>query len=270
MTSPLQQRLALQPAGTDRFVGDPAARRSHVYGGLLVAQAQTAAELTMGACTDQRCHSVHASFLRAGRPGLPLLHEVERVRDGTSFSSRRVLVTQAGEPVLIATVGFHVSEECPHYEAADPAVAAAPSPDGLGPGRYDSEVFDCRDVEPSAGPPHERRMWFRVRGEVGDDPVLHRRGVVYASDHGPTRSVRQPHAGHPGVEDRMSVSLDHSIWLHRPARIDQWLLSTLTPVSTGGGRGLTLGTIRTAAGELVATVAQEVLLRLPGPEPDAG
>lgn len=263
--SPLIDRVEVLPEasagdGPDRFVGWPAPGQRHVYGGLIVAQALRAACLTVA--EGLLPHSLHASFLRAGREGRPLRSSVERTRDGASFATRRVVVQQddAG-PVLVLTAGFHAEETGESYQ---PAVdlSTVPSPEGLPPGRYDGEVFDCRDVPPVGGPPHVRQMWFRVRGSVPGDPLWHVLGVAYASDHGPTRSAREPHAGHPGVETRMSVSLDHSVWFLRPARVDQWLLSSLTPLSTGSARGLTQGTIHTADGVLVAAVTQEVLLRL--------
>jgi acyl-CoA thioesterase-2 len=115
-------------------------------------------------------------------------------------------------------------------------------------------------------------MWARARGRLPADPALHLLGLAYASDHGPTRSVREPHADHPGVEQRMSVSLDHTVWFHRPAAVDGWLLSERVPQSTGHARGLTIGQIWSAEGAHLATVAQEALLRLPGPpeRPAAG
>ena len=109
--------------------------------------------------------------------------------------------------------------------------------------------------------PHTRRAWFRPTAPVPDDPLLHLQALAYLSDHGPTRAAREPHAGLADDARRMSVSLDHSVWFHRPVDVNQWLLSELLPVATGRGRGLSLGTIRTADGTLLATVAQEVLLR---------
>jgi acyl-CoA thioesterase-2 len=95
---------------------------------------------------------------------------------------------------------------------------------------------------------------------------VHAQALVYLTDHGATRAIRQPHATHPGVEQRMSVSLDHAVWLHQSVRVDEWLLSEFSPIATGGARGLTTGTIRASDGRLIATVAQEALLRLPASE----
>lgn len=253
----MADRLALLPVddGPDVFTSREICERGHVFGGLLIAQAARAAQLTV---PDGRpIHSLHASFLVAGRGGEHLHHTVERTRDGGSFSTRRVVVTQSRGPALVLTADFHDDEPGLEYEL--PATPA-PSPDELPTGRYTSRWFDSRDV-PVAEGSHARRAWFRPTAPVPDDPMLHLQAVAYLSDHGPTRAARQPHASLDADANRMSVSLDHSVWFHRPVDVNQWLLSELVPVATGRGRGLSLGTIRTSDGALVATVAQEVLLR---------
>jgi acyl-CoA thioesterase-2 len=265
VTAVIVERLSLTAVGDDTFEGRNPADERRVFGGMVVGQALRAAQTTV-VHPARKPHSLHASFLRAGRGALPIRYEVERTRDGGAFSSRRVVATQAGEPILLLTASFHAGEPGADYEVS-PLRGPLPDPDELPPGRYDGPAFDCRDVPPSevpGGPSYLRRMWLRARGDLPDDADLHRWALAYASDHGPTRAVRQPHADHPGVEQRHSVSLDHSLWFHRAARVDQWLLSELWPVATGQSRGLCLGTLRTRSGDLVATVAQEALLRLPG------
>jgi acyl-CoA thioesterase-2 len=240
----------------DVFVSREPCERGHVFGGLVVAQAARAAQLTVTG--DRPMHSLHASFLVAGHGGEHLRHEVERTRDGTSFATRRVVVRQSAGPVLVLTADFHHDEPGVDYEI--PAGEPAPPPDDLPVGRYASRWFDSRDVPVSAGS-HARRAWFRPTAPVPADPLLHLQVLAYLSDHGPTRAARQPHAALDDDRRRMSVSLDHSVWFHRPVDVDQWLLSELVPVATGRGRGLSIGTIRTMDATLVATVAQEVLLR---------
>jgi acyl-CoA thioesterase-2 len=144
-----------------------------------------------------------------------------------------------------------------------PAPGGIPGPDDLAPGRYESPWFESRDVPPDdrTGAPFARRAWFKSRLPFPDDRRFHQQALAFMTDFGPTRAARQPHAAHFQDGRRLSVSLDHSVWLHRPARADQWLLSELMPVSSGRGRGLAMGTIRDSAGTLLATVAQEVLLR---------
>ena len=259
---PVEEQLALTDDGDDVFTRAPAAGAGHVFGGMLVAQALRAARRTG---VTRRAHSLHASFVGAPDARLPLRYQVERTRDGGSFSTRRVVVTSAEAIVLTLTASFHADEAGPDYELpGDPDV---PPPDDLPVGRYATPWFDSRDVPdaglPADGVPHARRAWFRARVPLPDDEALHEQALAYLTDHGPTRAVRQPHADHPGVERRMSVSLDHSVWFHAPVRVDDWLLSELAPVWTGAGRGLAIGTVRTGTGRLVATVAQETLLRLP-------
>lgn len=263
--APIVARLALETVGATAFEGRNPPGEQRVFGGLVVGQALRAAQATVGDAA-RKPHSLHASFLRAGRPALPIRYDVESTRDGGAFSTRRVVARQADEPILVLTASFHPGEPGPEYET--PLLPGpVPGPEELPPGRYDGLAFDCRDVPVDPGaqsPPHVRRMWFRARGELPNNPDLHRWALACASDHGPTRAVREPHADHPGVEQRHSVSLDHSVWFHRSERVDQWLLSELWPIATGESRGLCIGTVRTASGRLVATVAQEALLRLPG------
>jgi acyl-CoA thioesterase-2 len=222
-----------------------------------------AASFTLDDDADRPAHSLHGTFVRAGRNGIALRYAVERIHDGGSFSTRRVVVTQGGEVVFLATARFHADEPGREYEpSADPPGAR---PEELPVGRYDSPWFESRDCpsDEPGHPVHARSAWFRSRAPLPDSPVLHQHALAFVTDHGATRAVREPHLDHPGVDRRQSVSLDHSVWFHRPARVDAWLLYQLVPVATIAGRGLAVGTVRTAAGLLVATVAQEAMLRLP-------
>jgi len=256
----MADRLALDDESADAFVSRDPPDRRHVFGGLLVAQALRAAAQTVDPA--RTAHSLHASFLVAGAGGERVRYEVERTRDGASFATRRVVARQAHGIVLVLTADFHDLEAGLEYEV--PPAGPVPPPDGLGPGRYSSPWFESRDVRPGASTsrlPHARRSWFRPRVPLPDDPALHLQALAYLSDHGPTRAAREPHADLASDARRMSVSLDHSVWFHRPVDVNGWLLSELVPVATGRGRGLSLGTVRSADGRLVATVAQEVLLR---------
>jgi acyl-CoA thioesterase-2 len=255
-------RLALHDAGPGVFVGRASPPDHHLFGGLVVAQALRAATLTVD--REGRAHALHASFVLAGEGAEPIRYEVERTRDGRSFATRRVVARQSRGVVLVLTAGFHADEPGPDYELPVSS-SPVPGPEGLAVGRYDSPWFESRDVpvDTASSPPHLRRAWFRARWPLPDDADLHDQALAYLSDHGPTRAVREPHADRPGVDRRMSVSLDHSVWFHRRGRADGWLLSELAPVATGAGRGLALGTIRDQGGVLLATVAQEALLRLP-------
>lgn len=210
-------------------------------------------------------HSIHGQFLRAGDERHEVRYEVERTRDGGSFSSRRVVARQGGAPVLVATAGFHDPEPGMEYQAPGPG--QVPGPEDLPPGRYSSPWFECRDVPEdsvlTAVAPHTRLAWFRSRAPLPAEVALHAQVIVFLSDYGATRAVRQAHMRDPRIGERISVSLDHSVWLHSPARADGWLLSEFHPVITAGARGLAVGTIRTADGRLAASMAQEALLRVP-------
>ncbi|MCU1359575.1 MAG: Choloyl-CoA hydrolase, partial [Ilumatobacteraceae bacterium] len=254
------ERLALVEQPGDEFVSSSPTDRRHVFGGLLIGQALRAAQLTVDPV--RLAHSLHASFVVAGTGAQHVRYEVERTRDGGSFSTRRVVARQERGVVLVMTADFHDDEPGLEYEL--PASAGVPMPEDLEPGRYESRWFDARDVPvdaASGAQAHARRAWFRPTAPVPADPRLHLQVLAYLSDHGPTRAARQPHADLDGDGNRMSVSLDHSVWFHRPVDVNSWLLSELMPVATGRGRGLSIGTIRTRDGSLVATVAQEVLLR---------
>ena len=255
----MAERLALAEDGTDVFVSLAPTDRRHVFGGLLIGQALRAAQLTVEGRT---AHSLHASFVVAGAGDQHVSYAVERTRDGASFATRRVVATQDHGTVLVLTADFHAEEPGPDYTSAGPT--NVPAPDGLPPGRYATRWFESRDVPAGAVAgvaEHARLAWFRPTAAVADDPDLHLQSLAYLSDHGATRAAREPHAQLSDDARRMSVSLDHAVWFHAPVDVNGWLLSEVHPVATGRGRGLSLGHIRTAAGALVATFAQEVLLR---------
>lgn len=265
----LVDRLRLDTVGQGVFARPGHPTESHLFGGLLVAQALQAAWRTL---PDEKApHSVHGHFVAAGDGRRTIEYRVEPTRDGRSFSTRRVAVVQDETPLFVATVSFHSSE--PGHAFQPPAPARIPDPEALPRGRYDSPWFDSRDV-PQHGTRgsrhrqtetglHRRLAWFRARRVMPDDPAVHCQAIVYMTDHGATRAVRQPHADHPRIEERMSVSLDHTVWIHAAARADQWLLTEFRPLVTQAGRGLAFGSVWTRDGTLVASVMQEALLRLP-------
>lgn len=262
-TASMADRLALVERDEDGFTSAAATEPGHVFGGLLIGQALRAGQLTVPDDHGVRpVHVLHASFVTAGRGGEVVHYDVERTRDGGSFTTRRVVARQDHGVVLVMTADFHADEPGLEYET--PATPGIPGPETLPSGRYASRWFDARDVPVDAVAgrlPHGRRAWYHPTAPVPDDPLLQLQCLAYLSDHGPTRAARQPHADLDDDARRQSVSLDHSVWFHRPVDVNGWLLSELIPVATGRGRGLSLGTIRTADGGLLATVAQAVLLR---------
>lgn len=252
-------RLALDEVAADVYTTRETPPAGHVFGGLLIGQSLRAAQLTVD--DGKPAHSLHLSFAVAGTGDEPIRYEVERTRDGSSFATRRVVARQERGVVAVLTADFHHDE--PGVEFERPGTPGVPGPDGLERGRYDNPYIESRDVPVIADDPvpFARRAWFRPTVPVPEDLLLHVQTLAYLSDHGPTRAAREPHAHLADDARRMSVSLDHSVWFHRPVDVNQWLLSELVPVATGRGRGLSIGTLRTRDGTLVATLAQEVLLR---------
>lgn len=256
----------LEEIDVDIFRGrTPDGGPGRLFGGQVAAQSLRAAAATVP--EHHRVHSLHAYFLLPGRPGHPIVFNVNRVRDGRSFTTRQVAAVQRGETIFGLAASFHAEEQGPVYES--PAPAGVPSPDDLGP---DSDAatrwhFGSRwpiarlefDPEPVPGGP-TRRMWVRIDAELPDDPVLHRCLIAFLSDMGMVSASRKA-IDHGGRDRFMGASLDHALWFHSDARADEWLLCEMRPTSVRGARGLAFGTIHSRAGRLVASVAQEALLR---------
>lgn len=268
-TSSFQTALDLERLEGDLFTATATGfGLERIFGGQAVAQALRAAGLTIG--NPRHVHSLHAYFIRAGRPGEPLRFEVTRTRDGRAFSTRHVTAGQEGKPVFEMIASFADPEPGENWPpAARPAV---PGPDDLDPVRFpwlfgEDEPVDLRPVTPPVPGsfPISHPFWVRVTMPAGTEPAVHSCVIAYLSDIAVVRA-----ACAPGSWQRydLRVSLDHSIWFHRPARADQWLLFSMSPVAHVGTRGLARGSIQTADGTLVASVAQEVLLR-PPQQPEA-
>ena len=258
--APIVARSAVTPDGTDRYLGAPGSD-PHLFGGQVAAQALHAAIRT--APDGTVAHSLHAHFLVAGDGVEPVRYAVERTRDGRTFATRRVVATQEAGVVLVLTASFQRPEIGVEFQVPPPADAG--EPDQARPGRYAGELVDSRDVplRRTVGPGHRRIQWWRVRGAMPDDPVAHQVALAWESDHGPSRAGRTPHGDHPHIERRRSTSLDHSVWFHRPTRVDEWHVTEIRPLSTSGGRALTVGTIHDRTGRHVASLTQELVLRIP-------
>lgn len=251
-----------------------------VFGGQVLGQALSAAQQTVD--TARVVHSMHAYFLRAGDNEKPIVYEVENTRDGGSFSARRVVAIQHGKPIFVCTASFQVVEDGAEHQQRMPEVPApedlAPQPpypaDALeqvpaklrrwlmraGPFEF-RHVWPRDEVDPPKRPPLQH-VWFRLAGQVDDDPVLHRSLLAYASDFHLIGTATLPHGIsylHPNVQ---MASLDHALWFHRPFRADQWLLYSCDSPSAQGARGLARGSIYRQDGVLVASTAQEGLIRL--------
>ncbi|MDX3061938.1 MULTISPECIES: acyl-CoA thioesterase [Streptomyces] len=266
-----------------------------VFGGQVAAQALVAAGRTVpsgpsgpaGTGQTPSAHSLHAYFLRPGDPGAPIVYTVDRIRDGRSFTTRRVVAVQHGKPIFHLSASFQVHEEGMDHQAPMPY---APDPETLPTAaemlpRYADRftdplmvdrllearaAVDLRYVDAppfaTAGEPREPRsqVWFRTRGKLADDPLLHVCMATYVSDMTLLDSVLLAHGrGGWAVGDVVGASLDHAMWFHRPFRADEWLLYDQESPSASGGRGLGQARIYTAEGQLAITVIQEGVVRVP-------
>jgi acyl-CoA thioesterase-2 len=251
-----------------------------VYGGQVLGQALSAATQTVP--SSRAVHSMHAYFLRPGDVNRPILYTVDRSRDGGSFTTRRVDAVQAGQPIFTLAASFQEAEvgmdhqdalpEAPAPELFAPDTAryqayASRLPPGFAEGFAAVWPFDFRPtileedpISPRARPA-EKLVWIRAQGTLPDNPALHAWLLAYASDFGLIGTCLLPHGItwlHPELQ---MASIDHAMWFHRPLRIDDWLLHVMDSPSASGGRGLARGRIFTRQGVLVASTAQEGLIR---------
>lgn len=263
----LVHRLQLEPDGPDRFNGHAPAAPPRIYGGELAAQALAAANATVD--SDRVAHMLQCTYLAPGDPGHALEHTVSRVRDGRSFSTRTVHVHNAGRPILMATVGFHVPETGLRHQLDMPVV---PAPEQL-PSIQDAEGtawtrwaeadrnIEMRVVAPDLSDPvGRRRFWCRVVADTSDDPRLQTALATYLSDFTMVASIRLPHE-EPTVKRYLMSTLNHSVYFHRPVCACQWhLVEHHSPVAANG-RGLALSHTYSRDGALVMTAVQEGLIR---------
>jgi acyl-CoA thioesterase-2 len=252
----------------------------YVFGGQVLGQALSAAQQTVG---DARsAHSMHAYFLRAGDIEAPIVYMVERTRDGNSFTTRRVEAIQHGQQIFVMAVSFQRPEPGVEHQVAMPEV---PRPEDLDPPEpIDPErlahvpaklqrwlsakgPFEFRHVWPRdeirvPKRPPLQHVWFRLRERIGDDETLHRALLAYASDFHLIGTATLPHGISYLQPNVQMASLDHALWLHRPFRVDDWLLYSCDSPTAIGARGLARGAVYDLAGRLVASTAQEGLLRV--------
>ena len=254
----LRSLLDLEVVKPDAFLGSgPKLGWGRIYGGQVVAQALRAAGLSVD--VDHRPHSLHAYFVRAGDERLPVLYEVERVRDGKSFTTRQVVAYQSGGAILNLIASFQGDEDGEDVSVTVPP-ADVPEPESLTP--QDTDLFfDARIVRYEREPEPAITAWMRVTEDLGDDPLVHACALAYLSDEHILGSAVLPHSMAGNWEAVMSASLDHALWFHRPARVDQWLLFDLRGHGVANGRGLGFARVFTADGTHVASVAQEGLIR---------
>lgn len=278
--------LDVEEIDTDLYRG---ARRpggeGRVFGGQVIAQALQSAQRSTDA--PRTAHSLHAYFMRAGDERYPIVYRVERDFEGRSFATRRVIAMQKGKPILNLACSFQTPEDGLSHQDAMPDV---PLPDTL-PSERDllAELGDqvppqlrafLQRPRPIELRPVDRRqmlvpqpqapaqsIWFRLVAPIGDDPALHRAVLAYASDFALLGTSTLPHGVSWLIDDMQTASLDHALWLHEPFRADDWLLYTTDSPWAGHARGFNRGRIFSADGRLVASVAQEGLIRMRHPKP---
>ena len=251
-----------------------------VFGGQVLGQALSAAVQTVPA--ERQVHSLHAYFLKPGDVKKPIVYDVDRIRDGGSFTTRRVVAIQSGAPIFNLAASFQIVE--PGFEHQD-TMPDAPAPEQL-PTEQErlrasfaqipeilrmrataERPFEVRPVDwdddpftPTKRPPH-RMLWIRTVGTLPDEPALHRYLLAYMSDHAFVTTALLPHGVTWLTRGMQVASLDHVMWFHQPVRVDEWLLYVIDSPAASGARGLVRGRVFTRDGRLVATTSQEGLIR---------
>jgi acyl-CoA thioesterase-2 len=249
-----------------------------VFGGQVLAQSLVAANRTV---EDRTVHSLHGYFLRPGDINLPITFSVDRLRDGRSFSTRRVQAYQKGEPIFSMIASYQVSDPGLEHQAEFPKDIPAPetlpsaaeligeNPHPVAQYWAKARPFDMRHVgspiyfSVEGEPVAHQAVWLKALGRLPNDPALHTAALAYASDYSILESIYRAHGiawSHPGLK---SASLDHAMWFHRQPKVDEWMLYVQESPSAQGGRGLALGKIFSRDGQLLATVAQEGMVRVP-------
>jgi acyl-CoA thioesterase-2 len=273
----LVKLLDIEPIEVNIFRGvSPDEHRQRVFGGQVAAQALMAAGRTV---ERGRVHSLHAYFLRPGDPNVPILYEVDRIRDGRSFTTRRVVAIQHGQAIFNVAASFHVYEEgsfdhqAPMPDVPDPETLPSlhdrlePQRDELADWFARPHPIDQRHVGELPWMQHEardpiQRVWIRADGTLPDDPLLHSCVAAYASDMSLFDTMLAPHEARWDDAEFMGASLDHCMWFHRPFRADDWLLYDMDSPNAFGARGLARGFLFTREGTLVVSMVQEGLMRL--------
>ena len=272
--------MQLEPLGGDRFlaqsedIGTPA-----VFGGQVLGQSLAAASLTVGA--DRPVHSMHAYFLLPGEHA-PIEYSVDRVRDGRSFTTRHVVARQQERIIFEMSASFQTVDDGVEHQSAMPTVDGPEGlaseldqrlalgdrlPErwrikGLEPHGIEYRRVEADDLLTPEVRPSESAIWMRAIAPLPDDPVVHRALLAYASDHGLLRAAMLPHGLSFMSGQVRPASLDHAMWFHRDFRMDDWLLYVLDSPSASGARGLCRGSLFTRDGRLVASTAQEGMLRI--------
>jgi acyl-CoA thioesterase-2 len=285
MSSAIENLLAtldLEPLEVNLFRGrSPQVGWQRVFGGQVIGQALVAACRTVDNVAARPPHSLHAYFLLAGDPTVPIIYDVDRIREGKSFTTRRVVAIQHGHAIFTMAVSFHRGEQGMTHQAAMPDVPAPESlpdeneikerilpkmPEAVRRYYERERPIELRPVEYARylGAKTENgrfNVWIRATGALPDEPAIHQCVLAYASDMMLLDAALIPHGRSVFDKDIMAASLDHALWFHRPFRADDWLLYAQDSPNLAGARGFSRGLIFARDGTLVASVAQEGLLR---------
>ena len=268
----LIDNISLEQIDNNIFRGLSLHRESdRVYGGQVLAQAINAAQRTVAARLV--LHSLHSYFLRPGDPDLPIIYEVDRIRDGRSFTTRRVVAIQRGRPLFNVSMSFQLEEEGFEHQSPMPVVdgprglvneadrhRAMQTTDWDWPIEFRQvDPIDMHSPKPASAKSY---CWFKSDGELADDLSQHQELLAYASDTPLLMTALRPYGVNQWTPGLTAITLDHCIWFHRPFRIDDWLLYELDSSNAGGGRGFVRGNVFNLQGQLVASVAQEGVIRL--------
>jgi acyl-CoA thioesterase-2 len=275
----LVRLLDLEQIDRDIFRGTSTKSRwMRVFGGQVAGQALVAAGRTVP--DDRRVHSLHSYFLRPGDPAIPIVYEVDRTRDGRSFSTRRVIAVQRGETIFALSASFQLDQDGIDHQSQMPEVPPPESlpalvnrygnsPDAARFYRTMPKPIDLRYVDDPPWQQHAHgpreglsRVWMKADGVLPEDPLLHVCVLTYASDMTLLDSILVRHGLAPGLDDISMASLDHAMWFERPFRADEWLLYSTKSPSASGGRGLATGRFFTQDGRQVCSVVQEGMIRL--------
>jgi acyl-CoA thioesterase-2 len=279
--------LDLEPLEHNLFRGrSPQSGWQRVFGGQVIGQSLVAAARTV---ETRIAHSLHGYFMLPGDPSVPIIYKVDRIRDGKSFTTRRVVAIQHGQEIFTMTASFQVEEKGLEHQVAMPDV---PAPETL-PSESDLKALfmdsapepvkkywqrerplelrpvDLRHYVSRESLEPAQRVWIRATGPLPDDPEIHRAVLAYASDMTLLDTALFAHGRMVFDADLQVASLDHALWFHRPFRADEWLLYSEDSPSSSGGRGLTRGSLFSRDGRLIASVAQEGLIRVRPPKPRA-
>ncbi len=251
--------MSLEVTGVDTYVGrTPDYPWGRVYGGQVVSQALHAAALTVP--SEHRVHSLHAYFILGGVPKESITYAVDRLRDGRSFTTRRVSARQSAGVILTVDASFQrVEHDSDIQESTLPSDVPGPQSVERSPW---GGMGDARELAPTPGVARSL-IWMRIPEALDDDPVMHACGLAYLSDHNPMDAIVMSHPGGFDWTQMMNASLDHNIWFHRPARADDWILFDMSGHGLVNARGMATGSAHSLDGVHVATIAQEGLVRSP-------